>query len=296
MRACNSAKAKANKNKGGIAPLVYDLMDAEPQNSPLPGLTGVVLTNDGERLLAACLASLSFCDSILVVDCGSKDATPAIARAAGAAVLENAWQGFAAQFTYAASHVKSDWFFILDQDERVSPELADAIRTTLARTKAADKDAAEPHAAFSVARRSWYFDRFMKHGGWSPDHILRLFRTGFVTFSQDAHIHYHAKGPTAHIATGEIIHYPYSGFDHQLAKLNVYAEQGAQALRDKGKKGGIARGLGHALARFFRIYILKAGFLDGRAGFLAAAHGSFYAFLKYARVPRASWGEPFDHQ
>ncbi len=271
-------------------------MDTEASHDSRPTLTGVVLTNDGERMLAACLSSLSFCDSILAVDCGSKDATVDIARAAGATVLHNPWQSFAAQFTFAASQVKTDWFFILDQDEKVTPELARAIRATLDQTVNAENDMATPHAAFSVGRRSWYFDRFMKHGGWSPDHILRLFKTGFVTFSQDAHIHYHPQGPKGHIAEGEIIHYPYTGFDHQLAKLNVYAEQGAEALRAKGKKGGIVRGIGHGLARFFRIYVLKAGFLDGRAGFMAAAHGSFYAFLKYARVPRASWGEPFDHQ
>ncbi|MDL2209354.1 glycosyltransferase family 2 protein [Desulfovibrio sp. OttesenSCG-928-O18] len=268
--------------------------DLTPANHP--SITGVVLTRDGERLIAKCLASLSFCDAILVVDSGSSDNTIAIAREAGAVVIENPWPGFAAQFTFAAEKVATDWFFILDQDECCSPELATAIRENIATAKGADNDLAAPLTAFSVARRSWYFDRFMKHGGWYPDHILRVFKTGFVTFSQDAHIHYHPKGEAAHINAGEIIHYPYTGFDHQLTKLNVYAGQGADALRAAGKKGGILRGVGHAAARFFRIYILKAGFLDGRAGFLAAAHGSFYAFLKYVRVLDASWGRPFDHE
>lgn len=257
-------------------------------------ITGVVLTRDGERLLSKCLQSLSFCDSILVVDSGSADATIAIARDAGATVIENAWPGFARQFTFAAEHVETGWFFILDQDECCSPELGEAVRAAVAAASNAAGGTIPP-VAFSVARRSWYFDRFMTHGGWYPDHILRVFKTGFVTFSQDAHIHYHPKGKSAHIQCGEIIHYPYTGFAHQLAKLNVYADQGAEALRAAGKKGGIRRGMGHAFARFLRIYILKAGFLDGRAGFLAAAHGSFYAFLKYVRVLEASWGRPFDH-
>ena len=263
---------------------------------PRPTLTGVVLTRDGERLIRKCITSLAFCDSILIVDSGSTDATPDMAREMGATVVFNKWPGFAAQFTFAASLVTTDWFFILDQDECCSEDLGEAIQEHVQNTLHTNGKQAPPPVAFSVARRSWYFDHFMKYGGWYPDHILRVFKTGFVTFSQDAHIHYHPKGESAHINSGEIIHYPYTDFAHQLAKLNVYADQGAQALRAAGKKGGIIRGLAHALARFCKIYLIKRGFLDGRAGFLAAAHGAFYAFLKYVRVLEASWGEPFDHK
>lgn len=261
-----------------------------------PTLTGLVLTRNGERLIGNSLASLSFCDAILVVDSGSEDATMDIARQAGAIVIENPWPGFAEQFTFAAARVTTDWFFILDQDEICSPELAEAIMGSVREALCAHNDLAAPLTAFSVARRSWYFNRFMKHSGWYPDHILRVFRTGYVTFSQDAHIHYHPKGEAGHISTGEIIHYPYTGFDHQLAKLNVYAQQGADALRAEGKKGGILRGAAHAVARFCSIYFVKAGFLDGKAGFLAAAHGSFYAFSKYIRVLDSDWGSPFNHK
>ena len=264
--------------------------------TPHPTITGVVLTRDGERLIGKCLASLSFCDTVLVVDSGSTDSTISIAHKAGAVVVENPWPGFAKQFTFAATKVTTDWFFILDQDECCSPELGEAICANINKTLGADSDLAFSMTAFSISRRSWYFDRFMKHGGWYPDRILRVFKTGYVTFSQDAHIHYHPKGKTAHIATGEVIHYPYTGFSHQFAKLNVYAEQGAEALRAEGKRGGILLGVSHAIARFCRTYLLKAGFLDGRAGFLAAAHGSFYVFLKYVRVLDASWGHPFDHK
>jgi glycosyltransferase involved in cell wall biosynthesis len=274
-----------------VSPVPADAI--KPQR---PTITGVVLTRDGERLIGKCLASLSFCDTVLVVDSGSADNTVAIARDAGAVVIENPWPGFAAQFTFAADAVTTDWFFILDQDEWCAPELGKAILEHIHDALRADNDMAAPMTAFSISRRSWYFDRFMKHGGWYPDHILRVFKTGFVAFSQDAHVHYHPKGGSSHIASGEVVHYPYTGFFHQLAKLNVYAEQGASAMRASGKKGGIPRGVGHALARFFRIYVLKAGFLDGRAGFLAAAHGAFYAFSKYVRVLESDWGSPFDRE
>jgi hypothetical protein len=257
-----------------------------------PTLTGLVLASEGgERLLARCLASLAFCETRLVVDCSQDARIADIAREAGGRVLFRSWEGFASQFQFAAEQVDTDWFFILDQDELCTPLLAHSIREAI-RTAAPDGNV----AAYSVARRSWYFNRFMRHGGWAPDHIPRVFRTGTVRFSQDAHIHYHPQGRKAHLAQGEIIHYPYAGFAHQLTKLNQYADQGAAALKAAGNPGGVLRGLGHGAARFFRLYIQKRGFLDGRAGFLAAAHGSFYAFLKYVRVLDASWGKPFDYR
>lgn len=262
----------------------------------LPGITGVVLTHNGERLLEKCLSSLSFCDQLLLVDSGSTDATVDLATAHGARLIYRPWDGFATQFTYAQTLVRTRWFFILDQDEICPPALGAHIVQAI---READQLADTPQdtpVAFSVGRRSWYFNRFMKHGGWYPDHILRVFRTGFVEFYQDAHIHYRPLGRREHLNGGpsaELIHYPYTGFHHQLAKLNEYAQEGANSLRAEGKKGGILRGIGHGLARFCRIYIIKLGFLDGRAGFLAACHGSFYAFLKYVRVLESDWGAPY---
>ncbi len=264
-----------------------------------PGITGVVLTCNGERLLEKCLSSLSFCTEILTVDSGSTDSTRAICEQHGCRFVHHAWDGFAVQFRFAQELVETRWFFILDQDEICPPLLAERILDTTAHADSESGAQQDSPVAYSVGRTSWYFDRFMKHGGWHPDHILRLFRTNFVEFYQDAHIHYRPMGRKDHIDGhngAELIHYPYTGFFHQLAKLNTYAEQGAEALRAKQRKGGIWRGITHGLVRFLRIYLLKRGFLDGRAGFLAACHGSFYAFLKYVRVEEASWGKPYDHQ
>lgn len=278
--------------------MASDAVPATCNASLRPGITGVVLTFNGTRLLEQCLSSLAFCDEILVVDSGSTDSSLDIAAGHKARLAFHVWKGFDVQFRYAQTLVETRWFFILDQDELCPPSLGNLIREAIT---GADGYADTPQTAavaFSVGRKSWYFDRFMKHGGWYPDHILRVFRTGFVEFYQDAHIHYRPLGKSEHVGgpNAEIIHYPYTGFAHQLTKLNSYAEQGAEALRSQGKKGGILRGIGHGFARFFRIYVQKRGFLDGKAGFLAACHGSFYAFLKYVRVLDASWGAPFDRQ
>ena len=252
-----------------------------------PTITGLVLTGNSERLLDKCLKSLSFCDEILVVDCFSTDATLDIAARRGARVVSNAWPGYAAQHAFAQANVRTDWVLILDSDEICTPELAEAISGAIGN----ESDI----AGYYVQRRCWYMDRFMNHSGWWPDRLCRLFRHDSMNIATHAiHQEFVPQGPSADLP-GLIIHYPYSGFVNQLDKLNEYSEGGAAALRRKGRKGGIIRGLGHAYYGFFWMYVIKLGFLDGRAGFMAAAHRAIYAFLKYTRVPEFSWGAPYDH-
>ena len=149
---------------------------------------------------------------------------------------------------------------------------------------------------FTPARRSWYYDRFLKHSGWYPDRLLRVFRRNGVHFTQSgAHEHIDPNGRTREL-DGDILHYPYKHFREHLDKINSYAQQGADDLAARGKKGGLALGVLHGIGRFLRIYLLKKGFLDGKAGFINAVHGAFYAFLKYVRVDEGNWGFPYNHR
>jgi len=256
-----------------------------------PGITGLVLTYNGERLLERCLASLAFCDQVLVVDSFSTDATVDIARAAGAPervrVVQRAWEGPAAQFAFALPLVETEWVLSLDQDEICSEQLRESVRREIAVSGAPD--------GFYVSRRSWYYDRFMRHSGWHPDLLLRCFRSGRMEVRvSGAHYSFHPLGVTKTLQ-GDILHYPYASFSQHLDKINDYAQKGAGGLAAKGRSGGLARGLLHGIGRFVKIYLLKRGFLDGRAGFINAAHGAFYAFLKYVRVNEGTWGHPYEH-
>jgi hypothetical protein len=212
------------------------------------------------------------------------------------------WEGPAAQFAHALSLIETEWVFSLDQDEICSSTLRASIRNmlagerTLPETEAASAGRPDMRPdVWYVARRSWYYDRFLEHSGWYPDYLPRVFRNGRIQVRvHGAHESFHPLGPTARLR-GEIIHYPYSGFRHHLDKINDYAQKGARDIAANGRKGGLARAIGHALARFVRIYLYKRGFLDGKAGFVNAAHGAWYVFLKYVRVDEGSWGDPFDH-
>jgi len=253
-----------------------------------PHIVGLILTYNGERLLERCLASLSLCDTLIVVDSCSTDATVRIAEAAGATVLTRAWEGPGPQFRFALEHIRAmqpavDWVVSLDQDECLTDELAASIRAALA----APGDA----AGFLTPRSSFYFDRFMKHSGWYPDYLFRVFRPDAIEVHvSGAHYSFRPLGPTRKLS-GDIIHYPYRNFREHLDKVNSYAQQGADALKAKGRRGGVFQGLVHGVARFFKLYLLKLGVLDGRAGFINAVHGSFYAFLKYVRAAETGdWG------
>lgn len=249
-------------------------------------ITGLVLTFNGDRLLDKCLASLDFCDEILVVDSLSNDRTVEIAKAHGATVIERAWPGPVDQFQHALQHIHTDWVVSLDQDEYLEPSLRDAIINTVKNgTPPAD------HAGYWVNRRSFYFNRFMKHSGWYPDRLLRVFRTGRMTVSASgAHYRFTPEGPTGRLS-GDIVHYPYLNFAEHMEKMNSYAQQGAEALRAKGRKGGLLRAIAHAKLRFIKLYLLKLGLLDGKAGFINACAGAYYAFQKYIRVEdNGNWG------
>ncbi len=239
-------------------------------------VTGLVLTFNGERVLEQTLASLAFCDEILVVDSGSTDRTLAIAEAAGARILTRAWEGPGPQFAFAFEQVRTNWVVSLDHDEYCTPELQEEIQGVLANP--ADM------AGWYCPRRSFYFDRFLAHSGWYPDYLLRVFRLECMELKISMpHYSFHPQGPTGKLQ-GDIVHYPYSGLAEHLEKINSYTQSAAEDKFARGERAGLGKALGHGLARFFKIYVLKRGFLDGRAGLILALNGFFYVFHKYIRV------------
>lgn len=246
-------------------------------------ITGVVLTFNGEKWLEKTLASLDFCDALLVVDSGSTDGTLAIAEAAGATVLHRDWEGTIPQFRFAFTHVETPWIITLDQDEFLSPELKASVLAALA----APADA----GGFFCPRRSWYLDRFIRHSGWYPDLLLRVFRLDKVEIrGMLPHEEFHPTGPTTRL-TGDIVHYPYENLAEHLDKINAYTNAAAREMAAKGKRAGVGKALAHAAGKFLKQYLLKQGFRDGRAGLVLAVHSFIYAFQKYMKLAELNRGD-----
>lgn len=244
--------------------------------SRIAGVTGLCLIHADKRCLRKTLASLDFCERILLVDSGSQPETLRIAQDFGAEVVHNAWQGFTAQYEFALGLIPSGWVVIVDQDEFLSPAAKDEVREFV-------KDAGDRQGMY-LPRRAFYFDRFIEHSGWSPDHVLRCFKRDAVRLEgQDLHERFVVDGPTA-MAANPIIHYPYASFGEHLARIEVYTRMAAKVMHQQGKKAGLASAVAHGAGRFAKHYMLRRGFLDGKAGFVLAVLGGLYGFLKYVRL------------
>jgi glycosyltransferase involved in cell wall biosynthesis len=243
-------------------------------------LSAIVITKNEERVIERCLASLAFADETILVDSGSTDRTLEIARTCGATImLEPDWQGPAPQRNRGLARARGRWCLLLDADEWVTP----ALRAEILALLAADRAAPRHEAAFRIPRSSSYCGRYMRHGGWWPDPVTRLLRRGAARFEGGiVHEHPVVDGETGTLRE-PLMHESFRDLEQVLGKVNAYSTWGAQTLRAQGKAPGLARAVGHGLWTFVRTYVVKAGFLDGRRGFLLAvsnAEGAYYKYVK----------------
>lgn len=240
----------------------------------MPSLSAVIITLNEEANIAACLDSVAFCDERIVVDGGSTDATAAIATARGARVVMRPFDGFGAQKGYAVSQATSDWILSVDADERVSAELAAAIKQAVIGTE---------HDGYEVSRLSYFCGRPMRHSGWYPDYVLRLFRRVRGRFTDDlVHERVICDGRIGRLA-GTLHHHSVTRLEQALSRVDRYSTAGAAMLVASGRKVTFASGITHGLWSFLRAYVLRLGFLDGREGFLLAvanAEGTYYRYMK----------------
>jgi glycosyltransferase involved in cell wall biosynthesis len=240
----------------------------------MPQLSAIVITRNEAANIGECLDSLAFCDERIVVDCGSTDSTVDIARERGARVEFHEWQGFGPQKSHALALATGTWVLSIDADERVTPELAAAIRAAIA---AGDAD------AWEFPRLSSFCGRPMRHSGWYPDYVLRLFRRGKARFDDPiVHERVICAGVVKRLRP-PLIHHPVARLEDALSRIDRYSTASAEVIVAAGRKVSFMTGIGHGLYSFLRTYVLRAGFLDGAEGFLLAvanAEGSYYRYMK----------------
>ena len=241
----------------------------------MPRLSVAIIAFNEEANLAACLRSVAWADEIVVVDNGSTDRTRAVALENGARVLEVPdWPGFGPQKNRAIAACNGDWILALDADERVERPLRAAIEGAIAGAQ---------FDVYAMPRRSTYCGRFIRHAGWWPDYVTRLFRRGTARYS-DARVHERllTDRPVGRLDAA-LTHFSFRSMDQVLEKMNRYSSESARMLVEQGRTPGLATAIGHGLAAFLRTYFFKLGFLDGRYGFLLAvsnAEGSYYRYVK----------------
>lgn len=244
----------------------------------MPSISAVLIVKNEEKKLPECLASLAWADEIIILDSGSTDHTLSIAAAYSKTkvYMNEDWQGFGIQRERAAGFASSDWVFMIDADERVTPELQSSILAAVM----------QPHAIWQVNRLCWCFGRFIKHSGMHPDWVPRLYPRNAAIYDS-TRVHERLVNPhnlPEHRLNGHLLHYVYDSIRHQQQKAAHYAEEWAIQRAQLGKVTSLTSASLHAVACFIRMYFFRAGFLDGKAGFLLAALLSQATFAKYAEL------------
>jgi glycosyltransferase involved in cell wall biosynthesis len=238
-------------------------------------VSAIIITKNAGTMIRRCVESVAWADEIIVVDSGSTDDTAEICRAMGVKFSVTAdFPGFGPQKNRALDLATGDWVVSIDADEWITPELRDEMRAAMANPTA---------AAYAVPRRSSFCGRYMKHSGWWPDHVIRLIRRDAARFSDDrAHERLLVDGVTRKLKQ-PLMHEAISTMDQMLGKMNLYSTASARMLHERGRKASLATAILHGTWAFFRTYVFRLGFLDGREGFILAvanAEGSYYRYVK----------------
>jgi len=240
----------------------------------MKGISAAVITYNEADRLDACLRALHFCDEIVVVDSGSTDGTPDIARKYTGRVDYREWTSFREQRNHAISLAGGDWILLVDADEVVSDELAASIKAL----------PDEPEEDGFLIRRDLYFmGRLMRHGGAFPDWLLRLFRKDKAALrGSPTHDEIKVPGKVTKL-DGVIRHYSYRDLEDYFARFNRYTSLAAQERYKKGKRFRFYQNF-RPFYEFIMRYFIRGGFLDGYPGFVYAMNSSLYAWTKYTKL------------
>jgi glycosyltransferase involved in cell wall biosynthesis len=242
-------------------------------------ISACVITLNEERNLPRCLKSVAqLADEILVLDSGSTDATLDIAARFGARAVHQDWLGYVGQKNFALAQALHSWVLSIDADEEISPELA----ASIARIKA-DPSAELPDApnGYEFSRIVFYRGRWIRHGDWYPDRLVRLFRRTEARFS-GGRVHEKLELRGEHpILPGHLHHFTYEDASDRAGRCARYAALWAQSAHEQRRRAHAWSGPVHALARLGKGFVLKGGFLDGAIGWDIAMGNAREAWLKY---------------
>lgn len=246
-----------------------------------PGISVVLATLNEAFNLEACLMSVQWADEIIVVDDGSTDGTPEIAKRFTDKVVVRPSSGkFHANQNLAIRMSTHEWILSLDADEVVPVDLSKEIRRVIERT---------PYAAFRVGRRNHFLGRWIRHGGWYPDRVIRLFRKGATQWPMELHSEPPAPSPeTVGDLNIELLHYSYRSFDQYFEKFNRFTNMLAREAHERGDSTSLRAAVINLVVRpaawFLYKYVRRGGFLDGLHGFFIALSSALVIQVTYCKL------------
>jgi glycosyltransferase involved in cell wall biosynthesis len=240
-------------------------------------LSVIVITHNEEHNIIECLQSVAWAKEIIVVDSQSTDRTVELAKQFTQKVFVIEWMGYAGAKNFALDKSTSNWVFWLDADERVTPEIASEIQCIVSGNSTSD-------SGYEVARRAYFLGKWIKHSGWYPGHVVRLFKREKVQFD-DSRVHekVNVKGTVGKLKN-DLLHYTDDTLYHYLTKFNRYTTLAAEDMRQAGDRFSFYDVFVRPSFLFFKMYIIRCGFLDGMHGLVLALLSSSYVFVKYAKL------------
>jgi glycosyltransferase involved in cell wall biosynthesis len=237
-------------------------------------LSVIIITKNESAHIGSCLQSVSWADEVIVLDSGSEDDTVEICKQYTNNVFITDWPGFGVQKQRALDKAQGDWVLSIDADEVVTTELRIEIERALQQVQI---------NGYDIPRLSSYCGKQIRHGGWWPDYVLRLFRRNAGYFTESVvHERIVVQGEIGKL-TSPLLHDAFVNLDEVLRKVNSYSTLGAEMLHQKGAQSSISKALFKGLWAFIRTYWLKAAFLDGRQGLMLSisnAEGTYYKYVK----------------
>jgi glycosyltransferase involved in cell wall biosynthesis len=240
-------------------------------------LSVAIITKNEKENIRQCLQSISFAGQIVIVDSGSTDNTLEIAAEFGCEIYSEAWRGFGPQKQSAIDKCSQPWILVLDADERIPPDTANIIKKIVTDSNVKD-------AGFSFPRKNYFQGRWIKHAGWWPDRIVRLFRkeAGRITTAM-VHESVEVQGMIG-VLDVPIEHYTESSLSKIIQKIDKYSTLGAQEAFKDGKHSSVFSAFMRAFFTFNQDYFLRLGMLDGRQGLTLAVTDAVNKFFKYAKL------------
>jgi glycosyltransferase involved in cell wall biosynthesis len=243
-------------------------------------ISSIIIAKNEEANIKRCIESQLDCidEIVLLIDSETTDRTKAIAGNYDKVIVEvTKWQGYAKTKQYAVSKTSNDWIFWIDADEEITKELCEEIKLLK------EKEEFEV-SAFEVARRAFFLGKWIKHSGWYPGRVTRFFNKRKAVFNDNqVHENLLVEGETGRLKN-DLNHYTDPDIFHYYQKFNRYTTLAAEELSEKGRKAGYKDLVIRPIFLFFKMYILRAGFLDGIEGFILAVFSANYVFTKYSKL------------
>jgi glycosyltransferase involved in cell wall biosynthesis len=246
-----------------------------------PPLSAIIITLDEEHNIERCLRSLAWAGERIVVDSGSTDRTRELAAAVGATVLQHSWEGYGQQKNWALGQAREPWVFFVDADEEVSVELQNEI---LAFVNQESSQSGRGFHGADVPRKTWFLGRWIMHGGWYPNRLVRLARKESARWTEPpVHEELKIQGSIYHLSS-DLLHYTFRDVGDQVITNVRFSRLGAAAAAARGEHGTVARVLLKPLGKFLETYVWKLGFLDGLPGLVISINAAHSLFMKYVEL------------